>query len=334
MVSVVIPTHNYGRFVREAVESVQAQTVSNLEIIVVDDGSTDHTPAVLARIRDRRLTVVRTPNLGISAARNEGLRRARGEYIAFLDADDRWKPDKLELQLRIMAHHPDVGAIFTNFTRFSDTKVFAEDQFTFFPELVSVPSIPTRCGRGKRIVTNAFTAFLRFTEFPTWLQTFLFRASAIRDLRFVNGQTQDGLRRLIMSEDAHFALRAFRRSRVAYLADPLVEVRRHDANITKRRARLHHAKLNALLLLQQEPLTREERAALRRRIGRALVDAGRDDGSSGNPGEAAAAYVRALAYGHRAPALLHLMLLPGAILRARQAALVFTGRSHVDWPPE
>jgi glycosyltransferase involved in cell wall biosynthesis len=99
-VTVVIPTFNYARFIREAVESTLAQTLPPLEVIVVDDGSTDHTPEVMAAYAsDPRVCYVRQENRGLSAARNAGIKAARGEFIALLDADDRWKPEKLSRQL-------------------------------------------------------------------------------------------------------------------------------------------------------------------------------------------------------------------------------------------
>ncbi len=99
-ISVVIPTFNYARFLREAIDSALAQTFSPLEIIVIDDGSTDNTAEVMtAYASDSRVRYLRQENRGLSAARNAGVRAARGEFIALLDADDRWKPEKLSRQM-------------------------------------------------------------------------------------------------------------------------------------------------------------------------------------------------------------------------------------------
>jgi glycosyltransferase involved in cell wall biosynthesis len=109
-VSVVIPTYNYGHYVAEAVESVLAQTYKNIEIIVVDDGSTDDTEDRLEAYRDR-IRYIRQQNQGCSMARNSGIHAAKGEWIAFLDADDIWHPRKLEIQIAYLAGHPDVGLL-------------------------------------------------------------------------------------------------------------------------------------------------------------------------------------------------------------------------------
>ena len=109
-VSVVIPTYNRGPLVLEAVESVLAQTVPPLEIIVVDDGSTDDTRERL-RPYLTRIVYRYQENQGVSAARNHGIREARGEFIAFLDSDDVWHPRKLELQLQVFEERPDLGLL-------------------------------------------------------------------------------------------------------------------------------------------------------------------------------------------------------------------------------
>src|SRR5271165_7143352 len=98
LISVVIPTYNYGRYVPQAVESVLAQTFKDFEIIVVDDGSTDDTPQQLEPYQDR-IRVHKQANQGVSAARNAGVRLARAALVAFLDADDVWHPRKLEIQM-------------------------------------------------------------------------------------------------------------------------------------------------------------------------------------------------------------------------------------------
>jgi len=110
LVSVTIPTYNRARLVVEAVESVLAQTYSRLEVIVVDDGSTDDTPQALRLFaRDERFTCLRRPeNRGRSHARNVGLERAKGEYLAFLDSDDRWDASYLETMIGYLEAHPEV----------------------------------------------------------------------------------------------------------------------------------------------------------------------------------------------------------------------------------
>lgn len=99
-VSAVIPVYNSSEFVADAIESVYAQTVRPTEVIVVDDGSTDDTPQVLSQFEGRPgFILIRRPNQGEASARNAGVERATGEYIAFLDHDDLWRPQKLERQL-------------------------------------------------------------------------------------------------------------------------------------------------------------------------------------------------------------------------------------------
>lgn len=107
-VSVVIPAYNAAWCVRKAIESVLAQDYRDFELIVVDDGSTDDTSAVLADYGDR-IRVVRKANEGLSSARNAGIAAALGEYVAFLDADDWWLPGKLSRQVAFMQAHPELG---------------------------------------------------------------------------------------------------------------------------------------------------------------------------------------------------------------------------------
>ena len=109
-VSVVIPTYNYGQFVTEAVESVLAQSYTDFEIVVVDDGSTDDTRERLAPYMDR-IKYIYQENRGLSAARNMGIRTARGGLVAFLDADDVWLSERLSVQVPILLGSEDVGII-------------------------------------------------------------------------------------------------------------------------------------------------------------------------------------------------------------------------------
>jgi glycosyltransferase involved in cell wall biosynthesis len=110
LVSVVIPTFNYRQFVTEAVDSALGQTYPNCEIIVVDDGSTDGSAEALTRYKDR-IRYIYQKNQGLSAARNTGIVAARGRWIALLDSDDLWHPQKLEMQMRYLFRHPEVGLL-------------------------------------------------------------------------------------------------------------------------------------------------------------------------------------------------------------------------------
>jgi glycosyltransferase involved in cell wall biosynthesis len=120
LTSVVIPTYNRAQATIAAVESVLTQTYRPLEILVVDDGSTDESADIIAQFvrtrsgGDADIVFFRQHNQGPSGARNAGIARARGEYIAFLDSDDRWAPAKLDLQMNVLCRFSECGACFTD----------------------------------------------------------------------------------------------------------------------------------------------------------------------------------------------------------------------------
>jgi glycosyltransferase involved in cell wall biosynthesis len=114
LVSVIIPTYNRADFIGHSIRSVLGQTYSNLELIVVDDGSTDHTESVVAEFSDPRFRYVRQPNRGRSNARNSALSLAKGKYVTFLDSDDTYLPDKVQLQVNYLRSHPGTGMVYTS----------------------------------------------------------------------------------------------------------------------------------------------------------------------------------------------------------------------------
>ncbi len=109
-VSVIIPTYNYAHFIAEAVESVLAQTFPIFEIIVVDDGSSDNTEEVIKHFGDK-VRYIKQKNSGVCAARNNGVKNACGDFIAFLDADDTWLPEKIEKQITKFDEDSQIGLV-------------------------------------------------------------------------------------------------------------------------------------------------------------------------------------------------------------------------------
>ncbi len=124
LVSVVIPAYNAAAFIERTLKSVSSQTWSELEILVVDDGSTDKTVDIVTRLaeKDARIKLLQQQNQGVSAARNLGISNARGDYIALLDADDTWMPEKIARQMEVFEDSPEqVGLVYTkSFRVFED----------------------------------------------------------------------------------------------------------------------------------------------------------------------------------------------------------------------
>ncbi len=142
LVTVVIPVYNSAKFLAAALDSVFAQTYRPIEVIVVDDGSTDNSAEI---VRDYpKVQYFYQSNQGVSVARNVAIAAAKGEFIAFLDADDLWKPEKLSLQIAYMLENPDIGITGTKAINFleSDTQLppWLRDDPNWEEEKVMIPS--------------------------------------------------------------------------------------------------------------------------------------------------------------------------------------------------
>lgn len=145
-VSVVITTYNQVRYIAATIASVLAQTYGDLEIILVDDGSTDGTEAALAPYRGR-LRYVRQRNRGVAAARNIGIRHARGRMLALLDGDDLWQPDKLQRQVEAADSRPGSGLIVTDGIEFGPDGIIRESLFnpSIVPLFEGADTLTLRC---------------------------------------------------------------------------------------------------------------------------------------------------------------------------------------------
>jgi glycosyltransferase involved in cell wall biosynthesis len=207
MISLVVPAYNCASWLPEAIDSLLAQTHRDHEIIVVDDGSTDDTPAVLARYGER-IRVVRSANGGLAAARNLGLAEARGDYVAFHDADDVALPDRLAVLLDFVERTPGIDAVFADGERMDD---------------------------GRRIVPAAMTARLAgrrvgaadlFVGFPAY-----FQASLVPRAAFAAAGAFDPTFRIHPDND--YAFRLFAACPTAYVDRVVFRYRWHETNITR-----------------------------------------------------------------------------------------------------
>lgn len=118
-VSVVMPVYNVETYIAEAIESVLAQTYENFELLIIDDGSTDASLDICRLVDDPRLRIIEQENRGLAGARNTGIREARGEFIAFLDSDDLWSPEKLTAHVQFLNDNPDIGVSYSGSTLIS-----------------------------------------------------------------------------------------------------------------------------------------------------------------------------------------------------------------------
>jgi glycosyltransferase involved in cell wall biosynthesis len=265
-ITVIVPSYNCGQFIAEAIESILAQTLAPDEIIVVDDGSNDDTEQVVGRFVDPRLRYIRQTNAGVSVARNTGLAAASGEFVAFLDADDRWRPTLLEKLHNIVAHDPKLVCAFANFVRFHhDAGVLPRDQFQFYPELQKLLSQPGPTDGTHLLQEDAFCSLVRCGEIPAYTQVMMFRRRLIDGVRFNP--------RLRICQDMEWVLQTFMRGRVAFTPEVLAEVRRHDTNATRDYSVMALHKLNALRALEPHVTTPAHRAAYKDRLVKAHVDA-------------------------------------------------------------
>lgn len=172
-VSIIIPTYNRALLLKKAIESVLKQTFKDYEIIVVDDGSTDNTREIVHSYSLPKIKYIYQENKGRSNARNKALKIAKGQYIAYLDSDDMFLPDKLERQISILEVERDVGMVYTSARVFDedDNELFRQDKLGnkrlyyeatdsgwiynkvafYFPQTIILPSVMVRSEIQKKV---------------------------------------------------------------------------------------------------------------------------------------------------------------------------------------
>lgn len=238
-VSVIIPTYNRGHFVVEAVESVLAQSYQSVEIIVVDDGSTDDT---LDRLKpySSNILIVKTNHGGAPHARNAGIKVARGKYVAFLDSDDRYLPHKLALQVQILNRFPDVGMVYSEFSGFGEgileefhLKSYHSAAFrsgetydAYFDQAVSLRDVGLVCPPWtdrKIYLGQIFDKYL--TVLFVFVNSLMVRRAVLDSVGF-HDET------LSLFDGYELVLRIAKRNRIAFVDVPTYQLRYHDGQIS------------------------------------------------------------------------------------------------------
>lgn len=270
-VSVVVPAYDEPVFLTDALRSVGAQTWTDFECIVVDDGSPrDLRPAAEAAGLGDRLRFVRQPNAGGGAARNHGIALARGDWIAFLDHDDRWLPQKLELQLAAVDRHPGAGLAFCRYTRTGSA--------------AGSEAFPAEAPSGRIL-----DALLRRTLIRT-LSTVLVRRDVVPPGEWFRTD-------LAVANDVELYYRIAERSDLVFVPETLVEWRRHERSASVDALRLHREATRVVeeLAVRLGPDAPPPlRKLLRARLGRHVLGAASAALRSGDRRAARREYRRAL----------------------------------------
>lgn len=288
-ISVIVPSHNGGKHLAEALDSILAQTLPVKQILIVDDGSTDDTADIVGRYQDRRIQLIRQPRAGIVTACNAGLDAARGEFITFLNPDDRWSGEFVERMHDYLAENPAIACTFSNFVHLDDaTGKLLGDQFRHYPEIkrpVLLKDAPHAHGRIPQ--EKAFGALVTCSDLPVYLQVMMFRRSAIEGLRF-----DPTLER---GANTSFVLQAFMRGMVVFTDEVLAIVRQHDRTAGADHGNFAAQQLDALKALASHVGERDQRP-YRERLVKAHIDAALSLMKSGRVRAGFAAYRESFNY--------------------------------------
>ena len=261
LVSVVIPTYNRAAFLVEAIESVLAQTYPNIEIIVVDDGSTDDTRQVIGRYGDRVRYIFQL-NSGLpGAVRNVGIRNAVGKYVAFLDSDDVMSREKIETEVHFLEGNPHVGMVITDFSIFADGKTVCQS-FTSVghPRFIKWPK--TCVGEHQYILAGQICNCLALDNFVG--------TSSVVARRSVFGRVGlfDESPAIHPSEDVDLWFRIAEVFPCGYIDLPLDSYRVHNTNISSWSERVIRAGITVReKFIRSRVISEQTRRELRGRLG-------------------------------------------------------------------
>jgi glycosyltransferase involved in cell wall biosynthesis len=280
-VSVVIPTFNRARFLPDAIGSALRQTHRDLAVIVVDDGSTDDTREVVAGLDDDRVDFVRIDRSGSPArARNVGISRANGQFIAFLDSDDVWLPEKIERQIEAMRGAPECRWSYTRFDHIDESGAFMQ---------------PLRGGVGEPRSGWILEHMVTGTAL-VMVQSVLVEASLLEE---VGGFDESPALR----EDLDLCFRLAARSQVIALEANLLRIRHHVARTTFGLAEVRDWRIHALRKLARSTEDRRLRRLCRRECARELAELADAYSASGKTGQAVRALAGAFADGPLQPSV-------------------------------
>jgi glycosyltransferase involved in cell wall biosynthesis len=241
--SVIIPSYNSAAYLPDAIDSALNQTIVPLEVIVVNDGSTDETPRILERYQGR-IVAITQENRGLSGARNRGIAAARGELVAFLDADDVWLPEKLEKQIECLNEHPRAGLVHSAALLWNHETGVQGVRFN---------------GNPGQLAGACYEEF--FTLNRVTVSTMVVRRECLAKV----GIFDEDIRRPT-TQDWDLCFRIARYHELAYIDKPLILYRVHESNATKRDLDMQED----ILYVLQKALRTD--ANLRRKLGRALVN--------------------------------------------------------------
>jgi len=216
-VSVVIPAHNHEAFIAQAIESVRAQTVPVAEILLIDDGSTDQTAEIAQRMGVR---VIRHTKAGLAANRNRCVRESTQPWIAFIDSDDVWEPNKIETQMRIAECDPEIALVTCDYSTFDGDEIFSASVLESYVNGYRAQS-KTEC-EGGAIIENLDESF-------TGIAYFLVPSLVIvrRDLLERTGLFDESL---FNAEDFDCFMRVWAKSKLGFAEQVLAKRREHAHN--------------------------------------------------------------------------------------------------------
>lgn len=304
-ISVIIAAYNRGAYIEQAVRSVQAQTYRHVEILIVNDGSTDDTGQIATQLatRDPCITVIHQANSGGPAQpRNLGIAQSTGEFICFLDPDDYWYPSKLEQQFKLMTSRPDVDMVFCDLDRVDQHG--ANLGPTYLERIHYLDSAIDHLepiGPATYVTKPSFLAYSSVNVVGPTTCGVMLRRKRLQSLD--EWFPLD----LLVGEDIDLWFRILQHSRAAFINVPLYAYRQHPASLMHNDARVSiglsatHARNYARV---ESLLSPEQKRKYRQRIAAHLFDQGYDQLMAGTPSEARRHFLHSFSWSPRAKAAL------------------------------